>query len=160
MPILNTVVIRRRREELLSKIEEFAAALLADMERREAGRRSFWFYVDFCSPMILDLIAWERINSVDLETLPSIKRLFFETARSARDAIHEHGHRDPLWDKGKGRRTFTEIAQAELAANVLPKLEHILFSWGISYDSTENSFVERKLTEDEECRLTKYFGDP
>lgn len=160
MPVPITNVIKHHRRDLLGKIEEFAKEYLADLDRRRAGNTvEFHYYVNFCSPMVIDLIAWERIHSVDLQTMPSVKALFVCIARAAHKSVSNHSRRDPEVASGYGRRTFVEIGEAELAANILPRLEHILFCWGISYDSIEDRCTERTLTEDEMNKLTDYYGD-
>jgi hypothetical protein len=158
MPIAVNAVTEFQRRDLLAKVEAFAAEFLADLERRKADRKSFWYYVNFCTPMVIDLIAWERINAVDLKAMPSVKRLFVDAANAAHHSVYNYGHRDPEIDRGSGWRTFNEISEAELAANILPKLEHILHCWGISHDPYGDRISERELTEQEVKRLTRYYG--
>jgi hypothetical protein len=90
--------------------------------------------------------------------MPSIKRLFVEATRAAHRSVSGKGRRDPELDRGRGRRTFSEIGEAELAANILPRLEQILHCWGITYDPFKDTFTERVLTEEEVDRLTTYYG--
>jgi hypothetical protein len=157
IPVNN--VTRFQRRDLLAKVEAFAAEFLTDLERRKADRDGFWCYMNFCTPMVMDLIAWERIHAVDLQVMPSVKRLFVDAANAAHSSVYNYGRRDPEMDRGNGRRTFNEISEAELAANILPKLEHILHCWGISHDPSGAGFSERELTEQEVEQLTRYYGD-
>jgi hypothetical protein len=159
MPTPVNAVTRTQRQSLLANVEAFAAEFLADLERRKANRRSFWCYMNFCSPMVLDLIAWERIHAVDLQKMPAVKQLFFEASRAAKNSYWNKGRYDPEVDRGRGRRTFNEIGEAELAANILPRLEQILHCWGITHNETEDKFTERVITEDEVDRLTTYYGE-
>jgi hypothetical protein len=109
--------------------------------------------------MVFDLIAWERIHVVDLQQMPSVKQLFMDVTLAAHRSYWEKGYRDSETDRGNPRRKFAEISEAELAANILPRLEHILYCWGISYDHNERKFTEREHTEAEIEQLTTYYGE-
>jgi hypothetical protein len=159
MPVLNRVAITRHRQAFLAKVEAFTSETLAEAHGRCAKNPSFWFFMDFCSPMVFNLITWEQIHQEDLEQMPSLKKLIAEAASAARSSISSNGSRYPELG-GQGRRTFNEIGEVELAANILPRLEQILHIWGITFNEDDGSIQERKLTEEESARLTKYFGNP
>ena len=156
MPVPVSRAIQIQRRDLLAKVEAFAADYLADLEARKVERRRFWFYVDFFTPMVFDMIAWEKIHAIDLQAMPSVKRLFVDATGAAHFTISNYAERDRELDRGSGRRTFNEIGEAELAANILPRLNHILFCWGISDE--DGKIVERQLTEAELEKLTRYYG--
>jgi hypothetical protein len=157
MPIRLSTAIAIGRKALLKKIEDYARDLLSDLNRRKADKKEFWYYLEFCSPAIMDLVAWERIHAVDLQDMPCVKSLFVEMTKAAHHSVSNNGSRQPEFS-GQGRRTFDEISEAELAANILPRLELILHCWGISYDFLGDKISERQLTEKEASRLTDYHG--
>lgn len=158
MPIPVDHATRMQRREMLAKVESFASDFLADLERRKTDTTSFWCYINFCSPMVMDLIAWERIHAVDLQNMPSTKKLFVAVARAARGSVNDFGNRDPDIDRGRGRRSFNEISEAELAANILPRLMQLLHHWGITFNC-EGDACERQLSKSEVEQLTRYYGD-
>lgn len=159
MPISVNNVTRFQRRDLLAKVEAFAAEFLADLQRRNADTSDFWCYVNFCTPMVMDLIAWEKIHAVDLQNMTSTKKLFMNAANAAHHSVRSYGHRDPDLDRGSARRTFNQIGEAELAANILPRLEQILCCWGVVRNRQEDTLCDRKLTEEEIDQLTRYYGD-
>ena len=158
MPIPANGFTRAQRRDLLAKLEAFAVEFRARFDSCPEERRNFWCYMNFCSPMVLDLVAWERIHVVDLQQMPAVKQLFMEVTQAAHRSYWDKGYRDSEADRGNPRRKFAEISEAELAANILPRLEHILYSWGVSYDHIEDKFTEREHTEAEIEQLTKYYG--
>ena len=159
MPIPVNGFTRAQRRDLLAKVEAFAVEFRARFDKCPEERGDFWCYMNFCSPMVLDLVAWERIHAVDLQQMPAVKQLFMEVTQAAHRSYHEKGRRDSETDRGNPRRKFREISEAELAANILPKLEHILHCWGVTYDWVEDKFAERTLTEQEVEQLTTYYGE-
>ena len=89
------------------------------------SRRTAKFLVLHEFSMVLDLVAWERIHVVDLQRMPAVKQLFMEVTQAAHHSYWDKGHRDSETDRGNPGRKFAEISEAKLAANILPRLEHI-----------------------------------
>lgn len=160
MPIPVNGRTRIQRQDLLAKLESFAVEFRARFDRCPEERQDFWCYTNFCSPIVFELVAWERIHFIDLQQMPAVKQLFMEATQAAHRSYSNNAHRDAKYDGGLGRRKFREISEVELAANILPRLQHILYCWGIIYNPLEEKFTERQHTEAEIEQLTTYYGEP
>jgi hypothetical protein len=161
MQTLNGAEVRQHRQVLLGAIESFVARASADLVRRGASKAEFHYYASFFSPAVFDLVAWEQISRVDLKEMPQVKAYFCDALVAARATQSAYGWRDKELHRGDPRRSYGNIASAELAVNVLPRLENLLNCWGILVDadfSGENK--ERELSEDETERLTRNYHAP
>jgi hypothetical protein len=134
------------------------SATVAAPRKPPTGGKSY--YAGFFSPAVFDLIAWEQISRVDLEQMPETKAFLCEALAAARSTHRAHGSRDKEVDRGQPRRRFAEIAKAELAINILPRLENLMNCWGISVDEYSDQVQERPLSEEEARRLTRHYQAP
>jgi hypothetical protein len=158
MQACNGSEVHYHRQALLKAIEQLVANEVADLERRKANY-DFYYYASFFSPAFLGLVAWEQVTRADLAEMPALKRYFCDALSAARATELAHGWRDKDVHRGEPRRSFQDIAAAELAANILPRLENILNCWGFFNDES-GEIKERALPEEERSRLTRNYHAP
>lgn len=131
MQALSDPEILANRQALLVAVEKFVAVEYAELSARSVSKTDFHYYVGFFNPGVFDLIAWEQIRRDEVSAMPRLKAYFIAAMQAAYSTHLNYGIRDKEYDKGNPRRHFKQIAAAELAANILPRLKNILQCWGV-----------------------------
>lgn len=141
MTTLSANLIQNHRKNILKAVERCVMEELESLKKRASGLgvnlNDFYYYSDFFSPSVFDLFSWEQITRMEIQSMPAVREYFHLTYLAA-DNSRLNGFENPESNLGRGQRNFQEIASAELAINVLPRLRNLLVCWGIAVNEVED----------------------
>ena len=141
MTTLKANLIQNHRSNILKAVEGCIIEELESLKKRASGFRlnltDFYYYAEFFSPPVFDLFAWEQITRMEIRSMPEVRE-YFRLAYLAADNTQLNGFEDPEFNLGRGRRNFQQIASAELAINVLPRLRNLMDCWGIAVNKVDD----------------------